>query len=132
DASADIFSAGDETDDDKLCPYHWAKPIHQLNCDIVWPKELDEPPYSQRQSVSPEENCHFPELEAESDDLESQARIYLELDTPEYSGLIADEWIIEKLLAMAGVRLAGILNYLFADDDYFDSGQDIYLYDRLL
>ena len=30
---------------DVVCPYHWAKPIHALNCDIVWPKELDEPPY---------------------------------------------------------------------------------------
>jgi hypothetical protein len=32
-------------DTDVVCPYHWAKPIHALNCDIVWPKELDEPPY---------------------------------------------------------------------------------------
>ena len=33
-------------DTDVVCPYHWAKPIHALNCDIVWPKELDEPPYN--------------------------------------------------------------------------------------
>jgi hypothetical protein len=32
-------------DTDVVCPYHWAKPIHALNCDVVWPKELDEPPY---------------------------------------------------------------------------------------
>lgn len=32
-------------DTDVICPYHWAKPIHALNCDVVWPKELDEPPY---------------------------------------------------------------------------------------
>ena len=33
-------------DTDVVCPYHWAKPIHALNCDIVWPKELDEPLYN--------------------------------------------------------------------------------------
>lgn len=41
---------------------------------------------------------------------------YLELDTPEYSGKIRDEWVVEKLLAQGGIRLAGVLNYLFADE----------------
>jgi hypothetical protein len=37
-----------------------------------------------------------------------------ELDKPEYSGKIEDDWVIEKLLAQGGVRLAGILNAIFA------------------
>jgi len=39
---------------------------------------------------------------------------YLELDTPEYGGKISREWVVEKLFAMAGIRLAAVLNYLFA------------------
>ena len=39
---------------------------------------------------------------------------YLQLDTPEYAGVIHDQWIIERLLAQGGIRLAGVLNYLFA------------------
>jgi hypothetical protein len=40
---------------------------------------------------------------------------YLELDTPEYAGVVSKQFLLEKLMAQAGVRLAGILNYLFAD-----------------
>jgi hypothetical protein len=29
--------------------------------------------------------------------------------------MISERWILEKLLAQAGLRLAGVLNYLFAD-----------------
>lgn len=104
-----------ETDDEFVCPYHWAQPIHALNCELVWPKEIDEPPYSSKSypltSDSPE-GCGV---------VDSQGRKprdphpYLELDTPEYWGVISDQWVVEKLLAMAGVRLAGVLNYLFAD-----------------
>jgi hypothetical protein len=25
-----------------VCPYYWAKPIHQINCDIAWPLDLDD------------------------------------------------------------------------------------------
>jgi hypothetical protein len=57
---------------------------------LVWPKALDEP------------------------DLRGR---YLELDTPEYAGVIQKEWVLEKLMAMAGIRLAGVLNSLFADID---------------
>jgi hypothetical protein len=98
-----------ETDDEFVCPYHWAQPIHALNCDLVWPKEIDEPPYN---SKNYPEDCEV---------VDSQGRKprdphpYLELDTPEYWGVIRDQWVVEKLLAMAGVRLAAVLNYLFAD-----------------
>jgi len=124
-------------DDDVICPYTWAQPLHQLNCDIIWPKALDEPPYDQQPKFSPipeHEHEHTSSLHEEmsfvdSDDPELSPKPkpkpkpkkpegpWLELDTPEYTGAIADQWIVEKLLAMGGVRLAGILNYLFADDD---------------
>ena len=39
---------------------------------------------------------------------------YLELDTPEYSGAIAKAWVVEKLLAQGGIRLAAVLNEIFA------------------
>jgi hypothetical protein len=81
------------SDTDTLCPYAWAAPIHALNCAIVWPPELDNP-----DSAAP---------------LGGPRRDYLELDTDKYSGHIEKEWIIEKLLASAGVRLAGILNNIF-------------------
>jgi len=81
------------SDTDTLCPYAWATPIHALNCAIVWPAELDNPG-----SVAP---------------LGGPRKDYLELDTAEYAGQIEKEWIIEKLLAEAGVRLAGILNHIF-------------------
>jgi hypothetical protein len=70
-----------------VCPYAWGAPIHKLNCEIVWPPVLDNP--------DPDED-------------------YPHLDTPEYSGKIAREWIVEKLLMQAGVRLAGILNHIFS------------------
>ncbi|KAJ7879523.1 phospholipase C/P1 nuclease domain-containing protein [Mycena olivaceomarginata] len=40
---------------------------------------------------------------------------FVELDTPQYSGVISEQRIVEKLLAQAGLRLAGVLNYLFAE-----------------
>jgi hypothetical protein len=75
-----------------LCPYAWGAPIHKLNCDIVWPAELD----------NPETEGRAPRKE------------YLELDTPKYSGQIEKDWVVEKLLTQAGVRLAGILNRIFS------------------
>lgn len=80
------------SDSDILCPYAWGAPIHKLNCEIVWPAELDEPETEGR----------------------APRRDYLELDTPKYAGSIEKKWIVEKLLAQAGVRLAGILNRIFS------------------
>ena len=79
-----------DTDDDTVCPWAWASPIHQLNCDFVWPKKLDEPPYDEPQGP------------------------LLELDTDDYAGRITQGWVVEKLLAQAGLRLASILNTIFA------------------
>ncbi|KAF7315680.1 hypothetical protein MIND_00083600 [Mycena indigotica] len=110
-----------ETDDDLICPYAWAQPIHSLNCEIVWPPALDEPPYSESRldGALERRDDHSSKVLDALEKLEKEAAPiggpYLELDTPEYSGVIADQWIVEKLLAQAGIRLAGILNYLFAD-----------------
>jgi len=80
------------SDSDILCPYAWGAPVHKLNCEVVWPAELDQPETEGR----------------------APRRDYLELDTPKYAGNIEKKMIVEKLLAQAGVRLAGILNHIFA------------------
>jgi hypothetical protein len=48
--------------------------------------------------------------------LEERARL-IQLDSPKYSGVIAQRMIVERLLAQGGIRLAGILNYIFAPKD---------------
>jgi hypothetical protein len=85
------------SDSDTLCPYAWGAPIHALNCGVVWPPELDSPEFATHDDASA-----------------SVAGKYPELDTPEYSGKIESDWVIEMLLAQGGVRLAGILNAIFA------------------
>jgi len=89
-----------DTDDEVVCPYHWATPIHAMNCEWIWPKEMDEPPYGGSGLFGGR-----------------PSHPYLELDTPEYGGKITREWVVEKLFAMAGIRLAAILNYLFAVEE---------------
>ncbi|KAG6828220.1 hypothetical protein H0H92_008753 [Tricholoma furcatifolium] len=113
------------TDVNVVCPYHWAQPLHTLNCDIVWPPKLDESPFSVQEraairGIGREHDCH--EHSDESEDLgddefapRSPRTPLLQLDTPEYAGRIKDEMILEKLLAQAGIRLAAVLNWLFAD-----------------
>jgi hypothetical protein len=89
------------SDSDTLCPYAWGAPIHALNCGVVWPPQLDNPEF--------DTHTHY------DDDGTSLARgKYLELDTPEYSGKIEKDWVVEKLLAQGGVRLAGVLTAIFA------------------
>lgn len=64
------------------CPYTWAKPLHEFNCEIIWPKEYT--------------GVHGAPL--------------IELDTDEYLGEIKRRHMLEKLLAMAGLRLAKVVN----------------------
>ncbi|KAJ7213009.1 phospholipase C/P1 nuclease [Mycena pura] len=115
-----------DTDDDLICPFHWATPIHKLNCEIVWPAALDEPPYDRTrldEAAQHDDHWHPISHVDELKQMDYWGRFvggpvggpYLELDTPEYAGVISERWIIEKLLAQAGIRLAGVLNYLFAD-----------------
>ncbi|KAL1664887.1 phospholipase C/P1 nuclease domain-containing protein [Schizophyllum commune] len=128
------FTSGisQDVDDDVLCPHHWAKPIHALNCEIVWPKALDEPPYSHLSSRlmgawdtadmghadTPEEEYAMMDEDGHFIGGEARPRSpYLELDTPEYTGVIAERRIVEKLMAQAGIRLAAILNSLFATEE---------------
>jgi len=121
--SNDMFNTARIPDDLPVCPYHWAEPIHNsLNCpktasDVgVWPKHL----------AFPKSDHHFyaegshNEGEDEVDELGRRQRPrtpprnpqdpYVELDTPEYTGAIQKAKIVEKMLAMAGVRLAAVLN----------------------
>ncbi|KAJ7162185.1 phospholipase C/P1 nuclease [Mycena filopes] len=98
-----------DTDDALICPHHWAAPVHALNCELVYPPALDQPPYNDTRPPPPGFD------QAMFSAVADPAPPFLELDTPEYSGVIAERWVVEKLLAQAGLRLAGILNYLFAD-----------------
>ena len=82
-------------DGEVVCPYFWSQPLSALNCDIVWPKKLT--------------------LKESGVDELSLETAQLELDTPEYAGVIEKRMLLEKLLAQGGIRLAGVLNYLFAD-----------------
>ena len=86
------------TDDSFVCPYAWASEIHPLNCEVAWPAKLDETDYNAPEGVQPETPL-------------------LELDEPWYSGRIRKELIVERLLATGGIRLAAILNDIFADPD---------------
>ncbi|KAJ7354592.1 phospholipase C/P1 nuclease domain-containing protein [Mycena albidolilacea] len=96
------------TDDRVVCPYQWAKPIHALNCEIVWPTALDQPPYNDTRPPGAMGEQEFFSFDEDSVP-------FVELDTPQYSGVISEQRIVEKLLAQAGLRLAGVINYLFAE-----------------
>ncbi|KAF8736122.1 hypothetical protein AX14_000845 [Amanita brunnescens Koide BX004] len=109
---------GARTDDETLCPYAWAKPIHALNCDIVWPKALDDESYKGWLAASVDNDVDDDDdAEAMGGKRKPHRDDGLQLDTPEYAGEIEKRRLIEKLLAQAGVRLANTLNYLFADDN---------------
>jgi len=99
------------SDSDTLCPYAWAAPIQALNCGVVWPAELDDPQFATHDADEDED-------EDEDDAALAAGRAprkeYLELDTPKYAGQIEKDWLIEKLLMQGGVRLAAILNAIFA------------------
>ena len=71
------------------CPFTWATPIHQLNCDVIWPKDYT--------------GNHGDPL--------------IELDTPEYVGRLDDLKTVEKLLAMAGIRLASVINTILGETE---------------
>jgi hypothetical protein len=87
DVSATDDDDGDGDANFPACPYTWAKPLHTLNCAYAWPQGWDP-----RSPV-------------------------VELDTPEYLGKIADDKVVELLLAKAGIRLAAILNSIFVKDE---------------
>lgn len=83
-----------------VCPLHWAKPIHKLNCGsgLIWPTYFS--------SLPPGTPTHH-----------IPANELVQLDTPEYAGRIRKELVIEKLLATAGVRLAAVLNEILDPEE---------------
>ena len=118
----DIVSDGPD-----VCPYYWAQSIHPLNCEVVWPVEADDARFDTRLS-STSHDCST--QDDESDDVRDDWQPPLSYKallqappihlSPEYSTVIRERMIVEKLLAQGGIRLAGILNYIFApkDDEY--------------
>ena len=73
-----------DTDDGSVCPWYWAAPIHNLTCEWIWPKEVDE------------------------------GKPLVQLDVDWYGGKVTKEWVVERFLTMGGLRLAAILNLIFA------------------
>ena len=73
-----------DTDDDSVCPWYWAAPIHNLTCEWIWPVQVDE------------------------------GKPLVQLDADWYGGKVTREWVVEKFLTMGGLRLAAILNLVFA------------------
>ncbi|KAG9047415.1 hypothetical protein FS837_002271 [Tulasnella sp. UAMH 9824] len=97
-------------DDPRLpaCPNHWGQALHALNCEITFPPQLDTP--------NPHKSSWVERVWDKTVAFVFQPRPrpdYLELDTPEYAGRIRNEKLVERLLAMGGVRLAAVLNDLF-------------------
>ncbi|KAJ8502243.1 hypothetical protein ONZ51_g109 [Trametes cubensis] len=104
-----------EWDDESVCPYAWARPIHDaelrpdspcLPYDVV--DFLDMTILDGEESAQKGEGAHAQGGRPRHPEL-------LELDTPAYAGRLARGWVVERLLAMAGVRLAGVLTDIFAD-----------------
>jgi hypothetical protein len=113
------------TDTEFICPYHWAKPIHALNCELIWPKEIDEYNLSSRSRRArckkfphpPSVGLELEEELQEAGGVESEevGEPPYELDNPDYTRPIEERMLLEQFLAQGGVRLAAILNYIFAD-----------------
>ncbi|KAJ3571276.1 hypothetical protein NP233_g3855 [Leucocoprinus birnbaumii] len=110
------------TDTEHICPYAWAKPVHTLACEVIWPPEIDEgshltyPPRRPRCARYPHPHMNS---SADEDDVEAtggpDGEPPYELDNPKYMKPILDGMLLEKFLAQGGIRLAATLNYIFAD-----------------
>jgi len=112
-----------------ICPYAWSRPIHTLNCDYTWPEGVqfaEESEAAEEHSHNHAEDILMELLDEEiaQDDSFYPPRTprpplhegeYPDLDVPSYMGVIEKDMIVEKLLAQGGLRLAGIINWLFAD-----------------
>ena len=115
----DILSDGPD-----VCPYYWAQSIHPLNCDVIWPVEADDARFETRSSSASHDcSTHDDEFDEVRDDGHPplgpwgiQVAPLIQL-SPKYSAVIRERMIVEKLLAQGGIRLAGVLNYIFAPKD---------------
>lgn len=108
------------TDTEVICPYHWAKPIHALNCELIWPKEIDNVSFINQRYPARRPRCkrfpHLDGIEGEEEDAEDvNGEPPYELDNPDYMNPIEEQMLLERFLAQGGVRLAGVLNYIFGD-----------------
>lgn len=74
------------------CPFTWGSMMHPINCQYAWPSNLDLA-------------SHFA----------------IELDTDEYMGHIREDKVVERVLAMGGIRLAAILNSVLGDHSAIQS-----------
>lgn len=94
------LAGNEDWDNGNICPYAWASEIHKMNCEFpIWPRELE---FTSSSDALLEVEGRRPRPHPD----------LLELDTPEYAGRLRDEWVVERLVATGGVRLATILNGL--------------------
>jgi len=113
------------TDTEFICPYHWAKPIHLLNCELIWPKQLEGDHSASRVMASSPRRArckrypHFDNFDMEEEEdvveTENDEEPPYELDNPDYMGAIEKRMLLEQFLGQGGVRLAAALNYIFGD-----------------
>ncbi|CAE6471803.1 unnamed protein product [Rhizoctonia solani] len=76
-----------------VCPYYWATPTHEMLCGFIWRSD-------------------FKGVEDMKD-----AEYTVQLNGTEYTGRIHDEKLVEKQLALGGIRLAGIINEVLATEE---------------
>jgi hypothetical protein len=104
-------AAAPVTDTDVICPYHWAQPIHALNCELIWPKDIDESFDGASPTRRP--RCKRWSEEEHREVVDADEEPPYELDNSDYMAPIQERMLLEQFLAQAGVRLAGVLNYIF-------------------
>ncbi|KAF9445688.1 phospholipase C/P1 nuclease [Macrolepiota fuliginosa MF-IS2] len=108
------------TDTDFICPYSWAKPIHLLNCELIWPKELETGGSAKPRNARCKKYPHSDSFDEEEDNGlkgEEVGEPPYELDNPKYMGDIEKRMLLEQFLAQGGLRLAAALNYIFGDPE---------------
>ena len=81
--AAGVAAAVTAADSMPICPYTWSKAMHGINCEYAWPKEYT--------------GDHGEPL--------------IELDTDAYVGKLSRDKVVERVLAMGGIRLAHVLNF---------------------
>jgi hypothetical protein len=69
------------------CPYTWSKSLHPFNCRYIWPPAFDP---------------HGPAVE---------------LDEGDYLIKIREDKVMERLMGMGGIRLAAVLNAIYAQGE---------------
>ncbi|CAE6459066.1 unnamed protein product [Rhizoctonia solani] len=75
-----------------LCPYYWTVPTHQMLCGFIW----------------------RPDFKGADETTNTEL---IQLNTTKYTGRIQEEKLVEKQLALGGMRLAGILNAVLGSEE---------------